>query len=663
VQFPILRRLAVHGYELYPGTPEKPDLDASFLPGVTLIVGANGLGKSTLILVLYRLLTGPSEVAGDSGASVLGSGQLTLRPFRDQEPRVFARRVADQAVDAVAEVEFSLGSRQVQVSRRLSTLQLSNLTVDGEQLELSEAAFQSLIAEAAGVGHFVDWLLVLRYITFFFEDRRSLVWDPTAQRRILKLLFTPPTEEDRIGELEKRILSTDSRARNTRATLAAEERKLEQQERALAKLPVQQAELEELLATREDAEREIEELRERAASLDAVRGDVRLTLLRAREHRASLANEVESIRFQQIRDAFPSTSETAAYLLTQILTEDKCSACGTQVPDFRAALEERLGDGDCVVCGSHISEPEAGGAGASTGLAELHERLDIAEGAEREATANRDRTEADLKQCWGRLAELDQTVRAAETRIRRLELNMPQASRSQARREAIRDLRRQNEDEIAGVLRDKNELDGLVQSVNLQISEYQERVRAAFDEYAEDFLLDTCSLVWGSNVEQVGLLGKGISFSVFQIDMSGATTDAEVTRRSSDGVSESQREFIDLAFRMALTQVAGTDGVGSLIMDAPESSLDAVFAPRAASVLTGFASPGSESRVIITSNLVDGRLIPTIAEKAEIEGPDDPRVVNLFEIAIPTRALDQLRDLYMEALRRAFAPEERPSAQ
>jgi len=74
VQFPVFRRLAVHDYELYPGTPEKPDLDAEFLPGVTLIVGANGLGKSTLILILYRLLTGPSEVSGDSGASVLGSG-------------------------------------------------------------------------------------------------------------------------------------------------------------------------------------------------------------------------------------------------------------------------------------------------------------------------------------------------------------------------------------------------------------------------------------------------------------------------------------------------------------------------------------------------------------------------------------------------------------
>jgi hypothetical protein len=549
------------------------------------------------------------------------------------------------------------------VTRELSTLRLSSLRVDGEAVTASEDAFQQVIVEAAGLGQFVDWLLVLRFITFFFEDRRSLVWDPTAQRRILKLLFTPPTQEDRIGELENEILKSDSRARNTRATLNAEERKLEQQERALAKLPVQRAELEELLVTRENAEEEIEQLRERTAALEAVRADLRLALLRAREHRASLANEVESIRFQQIRNAFPTTSETAAYLLTQILTDDMCAACGSQVHNFQALLEDRLGAGDCVICGSHIPERDAGSTEGVAGIRELQERLLVAERAEQSAALNRDSTETELQQSWTRLAALDQVARTAEARINRLELNMPEASRSQKRREAIQELRRQNEEAIAQVLRDKNRLAMLVEATNLQISEYQEQVRTAFDAYAEDFMLDTCTLVWGSNVEQLGLLGRGIAFSVFQIDMSGATTDAEVTRRTSEGVSESQREFIDLAFRMALIHVAGSGGIGSLIMDAPESSLDAVFAPRAASVLTGFATPDSDSRVIITSNLVDGRLIPTIAEKADIDGPDDPRVVNLFNIATPTRALEQLRDLYMEALRRAFSREENPSVQ
>ena len=45
-------------------------------------------------------------------------------------------------------------------------------------------------------------------------------------------------------------------------------------------------------------------------------------------------------------------------------------------------------------------------------------------------------------------------------------------------------------------------------------------------------------------------------------------------------VSQSQAEFIDLAFRMALMTVAAEGGSATLIVDAPEASLDFLFAER-----------------------------------------------------------------------------------
>lgn len=41
-------------------------------PGLTLVLGANGLGKTTLVTMLFRLLTGPSDIT----ALVV----LTLKP-------------------------------------------------------------------------------------------------------------------------------------------------------------------------------------------------------------------------------------------------------------------------------------------------------------------------------------------------------------------------------------------------------------------------------------------------------------------------------------------------------------------------------------------------------------------------------------------------------
>ena len=61
INFPIFEQLDVTGFGLFPGKADGPrGLNIKFQPGLTLILGANGLGKTTLIMILYRLLTGRS---------------------------------------------------------------------------------------------------------------------------------------------------------------------------------------------------------------------------------------------------------------------------------------------------------------------------------------------------------------------------------------------------------------------------------------------------------------------------------------------------------------------------------------------------------------------------------------------------------------------------
>jgi DNA repair exonuclease SbcCD ATPase subunit len=49
INFPIIKSLQITDYGMYPGTPQRPGLHVDFEPGLTLILGANGLGKSTLV--------------------------------------------------------------------------------------------------------------------------------------------------------------------------------------------------------------------------------------------------------------------------------------------------------------------------------------------------------------------------------------------------------------------------------------------------------------------------------------------------------------------------------------------------------------------------------------------------------------------------------------
>ena len=90
-------------------------------------------------------------------------------------------------------------------------------------------------------------------------------------------------------------------------------------------------------------------------------------------------------------------------------------------------------------------------------------------------------------------------------------------------------------------------------------------------------------------------------------------------RTGPNDVSESQREFIDVSFRMALASVAATRHVTTLVMDAPESSLDAVFVDRAARVLGTFSRPKEGNCLVVTSNIIKGGLIAALLKEGERE--------------------------------------------
>lgn len=129
----------------------------------------------------------------------------------------------------------------------------------------------------------------------------------------------------------------------------------------------------------------------------------------------------------------------------------------------------------------------------------------------------------------------------------------------------------------------------------------------------------------------------------------------------------SQGEFIDLAFRLALVEVAAANGPATLIFDAPEASLDALFMRRAGAFLARFASHHVNNRLIVTSNLTNADMIPALfgAYVAKSGDPDpltipreqrSSRVIDLLKIAAPTSAVQMIGDRYDDLLNSALFP-------
>ena len=225
INFPILKRLDVSDYGLYPGTPENLGLHIDFSPGLTLILGANGLGKTTLVSILYRLLAGPYDISGLEGRSgELGNINLTPTVLSVSRRSTFAQRVLDHAQKSIARLVYQLGNQELVVERRLNDLSLVHLALDEIDLEASEDLYKTTVLNLVGIGAYGDWILLLRHLIFYFEDRRALIWDGSAQRQILRFLFLSPDTANRWTADEREILELDSRMRNLSAALYKEER-------------------------------------------------------------------------------------------------------------------------------------------------------------------------------------------------------------------------------------------------------------------------------------------------------------------------------------------------------------------------------------------------------------------------------------------------------
>lgn len=301
ISLPVLEALDVDGFGLFPGTKAKPGLHVTLRPGLTLVLGANGLGKSTLVTLLYRMLTGPYEIPGLATASSLGSMKLEPTRLPRWDQRVLAARVVDEAQFASATLRFALADQHLAVTRSLATLEVTHLECEGDELQATDDRFQELVRELSGLPSFGDWIVLLRFLTFYFEDRRALVWDPSAQRQILRLLMLPRETSALWASKEREVLELDSRVRNLQATLNREEGV---ERRAKAKAKDGKVLLAEIEALEEELRHHIPVLDAASAVLpdaDAERQRARLRALTAEQDREAAYRDLNACNCRELR--------------------------------------------------------------------------------------------------------------------------------------------------------------------------------------------------------------------------------------------------------------------------------------------------------------------------------------------------------------------------
>lgn len=660
VSFPILKSVYITEFGMYPGTEKTPGLHIDFHPGLTLILGANGLGKTTLVTMLFRAMTGPYELPSTALTGTLGNSKLQANLLPYAARRIFANRVKDGAKDSKILLVFQLNKSVISVERSCVDLRITKLVIDETEFEdADEEMYQQKICQLSSVSSFGDWILLLRYMVFYFEDRRGLVWDQSAQRQILRILFMTPEISETWLQKEREILELDSRMRNLNSAVNREEVAFRTVSTKSITADDVLAELRPLEKLQESDLNFRETLNEQNLGFETLRERSRLSYLQREQERESIYREYEHAKLTAIASRFPDRSETARYIFAQMMVEGSCLVCGSTVPAVAEELNKRIDESRCVVCSTNLEKVEKFDEStllADKRVAVTSEKLFDADEALASAKQANEKSQIEYNAYIEKIVTLNVRIAERSERISMLVKRLPAENADLHKQESeLSSLRVRVANQRQQLQQLQNSFRSFVAERNAEIALIAEELSTSFQIFATGFLLEDCRLTWSPQKGKLGEYGEPYDFPSFEMDLSGADFPSPVRRSGPEQVSESQREFIDLSFKMALSAISGVEGHSSLIIDAPESSLDAVFVERAANVLIKFAEKSSENRLVITSNLVEGSLLPRLIESAVNEGDGQKRVINLFKIATPTAAIRELREEYDTRLKLLFS--------
>jgi hypothetical protein len=362
LHFPIFERLVVREYRLFPGTTKSAELSFDFKAGISLIAGINGLGKTTLINILYRLLVGPWELPKDTAGDRFGAVAAEDVANWRLRARYFSQRVADGAESATATLTFKINSTSFAIERSLANCRIKSVTTGGQPLVVDpqELALKKALTDAAEVGSYVDFLTAMKYLVFFNEERRDLLWDTQAQRQFFRILFVPPAQAQKWSELETSINKADSRARNASSVAFGMERELREKEELVLKnagVGDEFAALQTILDADLESKKKLED---DVLLCDEHLKDARRTLERTKIAEDDALRALEEVRYGAIARLFPKIDDTAKYVLTHLFAQGKCLACEAEVAEERRRFERSLETGDCAVCGSPPSKQRRG---------------------------------------------------------------------------------------------------------------------------------------------------------------------------------------------------------------------------------------------------------------------------------------------------------------
>jgi AAA domain-containing protein len=601
-----ITRIAIVGAErLYPN-----GINWRVTPGVNAIVGGTALGKTTLVYATQFAIFGKLVVSGD-------------RIERD----FFKRRLTKRTGKALAEnppcvsVTFTVGSSEFTIERNLLSGSLVAATCDGTLLKPTQ--LEQKIASSVGFENdFASVARLQEHLFFFGEGRYLLAWENLVQHELVNLMMSTHASYARLSELWAKVESADSEARNISSQAVRFEKDLEEL-KALAEKPTSQLarRSEASLRTRnkQELEQELAVVRQKLA--DQVRQEEKLTdsinVAYERFHQQLSVLESEesadlddAVLAQALADPTIASVRRALADFYRAPNERECPCCGRVGVDRRvaahaAAAAASARSGNCVVCSKVLPSSTAITAVSPNRVTsrETGTRAKAVQTLLFQREQIRSRVES-LKDDEARIRAL--LAAAWEEEVK--DLQRSPASAANALEVAIKQMREREKRARDLCNKHMATLKRELAKTNSIFSKISQNIAKAFKKYAKLYLDEPCDVAFLKEHELPSKRGPQVKapHAAFFPVVSGET------RPSSQDLSDAQRSFVDLAFRMAVVEVwhKETRKTVTLFVETPEGAVDIAYMERVATMLRTFGQQGHT--MIITTNLNNDIFLPEV---------------------------------------------------
>ncbi len=639
IYLPELLSINIKNYTLY---PNGLDYTFEFVKGANLVLGGNGMGKTTFVNIIRFAILGlykkPFGYTRTYQGNIIEKRQLFPQKY-------FSSRMDDSVrtdTSPTVSISMKINNIRVELTRDLSSITLTKLKVDGievlgnlidqvnyeklsdiEKKDTLPYKYENIIKTNTNL-EFDDLIFFVNEVLFFGEDHKTILWNdegffPDVQSELFNKYFNDPDLDKKRQEAIRKAKYFDSLSRHISEDIRAINKVLSKMKEA----PVtdHSTNKENIAFTLIDLKAELARMNTKLETIqkERVSKSQHISLLQNDINKISLSVNDNDKQLTQIEEELNSHIWETVHPLYHIFIKNiqlnhVCPMCSHP----NGELVERVTNeqNNCFVCGTPIST----NTDTDIILRKQFEEISVERKSLYQSINSKKQKIQNIEQ---EIINLDSEFSNIESRKREIQQNIRELEYENVMSDNSQNSIQPFLDEVNSLTQQKeyyqkqrDEQYDIVTSISNEIEDIitanVQAFSSIFSQYAGKFLGVPCELTYMKQVRDSNKRFYPI-------------IDGKV-RFYEEEMSESQRFFVDHSFRMSiLTFFYKTPSF--YIVETPDSSLDISYEGNAASVFAEFLK--KPNSLIITSNLNNSLFIEHLLNQKDI----DLGIVGLLEIA------------------------------